>query len=130
MKNPFVLLFLKRLKESKNNNSSINYGYRNDFLEEMHLVLIEKFGYIFFEKGFDYLPPTQIEYFLIYLNILNKELDKDYKEQQDNFLRICLAGVDRASNHKPEEPNYYDFDIEKYEEFLARFGLDLEITYR
>lgn len=130
MKNPFVLLFLKRVKESKNNNSSINYGYRNDFLEEMHLVLIEKFGYIFFEKGFDYLPPTQIEYFLIYLNILNKELDKDYKEQQDNFLRICLAGVDRASNHKPENPNYYDFDIEKYEEFLASFGLDLEITYR
>lgn len=125
-----MLFLLKRVKESKNNNSSINYGYRNDFLEEMHLVLIEKFGYIFFEKGFNDLPPTQIEYFLIYLNILNKELDKDYKEQQDNFLRICLAGVEGASNHKPEEPNYYDIDIEKYEKFLASFGLDLEITYR
>ena len=124
-------MFLKRVKESKNNNSdSINYGYRNDFLEEMHLVLIEKFGYIFFEKGFNDLPPTQIEYFLIYLNILNKELDKNYEKQQDNFLRICLAGVEGASGHKPEEPNYYDIDIEKYEKFLAVFGLDLEITYR
>jgi len=56
-------------------------------------------------------------------------MDENYQKQYDNFLKICLAGADNRDKYRPEEPNYYDFDTEKFELFLADFGLDLDLVF-
>lgn len=92
----------------------------------MQGALIKEFGREHFEKGFYGFAPSLVELFLDYLNILNKDLDKNYQKEWDNYLRICLAGTENADKHKPIKPNYYDIDTEILTEFLASYDLDFE----
>lgn len=110
-------------------NQEEDYGYRSDFVEEMNLTLIEKYGYEFFENGIYGYPPNQIEYFGIYLSFLNDKIGENYQKQHDTYLKICLAGADNSAEYRPEKPNYYDFDKEKFEKFLSDFGLNLDLVF-
>lgn len=124
-----MLSFLITIKPQTTENQQKDYGYRSDFVEKMYLTLIEKFGYKFFENGLYGYAPNQIEYLLIYIDLLNDKLDENYQKQHDNYLKICLAGADNADKYRPEEPNYYDFNTAKFEKELAKFGLESELVF-